>query len=684
MARPHPALIQLAAGRPVSTLSDPDQLLRSAAEHRMTGLLWSSARLGEVELPREHHRELARFNLRVRAHHKRLWEAAEQITRQLALQGFEVATAKGVTAELRWFNLIGERPCADLDLLVDPAQLTRVAELVAALQPEHSLLDDLDELVGRGFLQAVDVWVNGIPVDLHVDIMKLGIPVRQGELIWERTQQLRTLVGGTVRVLDPEISLVQFILHLIKDRFSYLLGFVDVLRVIERSTIDWRFIDQFVRREGLDTHFYRALEVVFTTLGLTPPAHAHPKGWRAVAWDTLWPASLRLNGLVGRAEHHRRQLWVPFTMRGRLGSATSALLGQTFPPRSLLDYYYPDTSGAYPRRLTAGRLKRARERRHRIAEMIASETRLEFGAIHAMQLHPVPTTEASDASSGYKDFPPRLGHIKLPINSPDAALAGIAMYTPCRPWAVWGQRAAWVGVRLAGARALPGPISYWTPGEDWSHVAQLLRAELGPFDSMSVYERLQEFRTGFAVLLLRAGQPVAFVKSQIIEASMLQREKEALTAVRRSDPQTFGVPRVLTSGTAGRWGYLAVEPLTGLHHPPRKPHLPEILAEIQSGLDELPKPGDTPNHWVPMHGDFTPWNLREFSRSRRILIDWEDAGWGPPGADEVLYRAAEAALFGNTVSPDDYPEARAYWREHARFMEGSEQKLLADMLRRLT
>ena len=45
-----------------------------------------------------------------------------------------------------------------------------------------------------------------------------------------------------------------------------------------------------------------------------------------------------------------------------------------------------------------------------------------------------------------------------------------------------------------------------------------------------------------------------------------------------------------------------------------------------------------------MHGDFTPWNLRS-SRTRALsLVDWEDAGWGPPDADEVLYRAVSAAL----------------------------------------
>ncbi len=75
-----------------------------------------------------------------------------------------------------------------------------------------------------------------------------------------------------------------------------------------------------------------------------------------------------------------------------------------------------------------------------------------------------------------------------------------------------------------------------------------------------------------------------------------------------------------------------------------------------------------------MHGDFTPWNLRSAGRGPLSLVDWEDAGWGPPHADEVLYRAVSAALGGGQpVGEVPAGEAADFWidRVGARVGNGS-------------
>lgn len=64
-----------------------------------------------------------------------------------------------------------------------------------------------------------------------------------------------------------------------------------------------------------------------------------------------------------------------------------------------------------------------------------------------------------------------------------------------------------------------------------------------------------------------------------------------------------------------------------------------------------------------MHGDFTPWNLRRLANGDLALLDWEGAGWGPPGADEVLYRAAATAVLGAPPVRVEAPEAIRFWRE---------------------
>ena len=45
-----------------------------------------------------------------------------------------------------------------------------------------------------------------------------------------------------------------------------------------------------------------------------------------------------------------------------------------------------------------------------------------------------------------------------------------------------------------------------------------------------------------------------------------------------------------------------------------------------------------------MHGDLVPWNLREDERGQLWLLDWEDAGWGPPFADVVRFIVAYYSL----------------------------------------
>jgi glycosyltransferase involved in cell wall biosynthesis len=61
-----------------------------------------------------------------------------------------------------------------------------------------------------------------------------------------------------------------------------------------------------------------------------------------------------------------------------------------------------------------------------------------------------------------------------------------------------------------------------------------------------------------------------------------------------------------------------------------------------------------------MHGDCAPWNLR-VTDAGLVLIDWEDAGWGPPGADEVFHRAAQAAVGLGEATASIFEEAIAYW-----------------------
>jgi thiamine kinase-like enzyme len=117
-----------------------------------------------------------------------------------------------------------------------------------------------------------------------------------------------------------------------------------------------------------------------------------------------------------------------------------------------------------------------------------------------------------------------------------------------------------------------------------------------------------------------------------------------------------------------------------LHAPAVRVALADLERDIRRSLsDWLPSPAGTPDHWVPIHGDLTPWNLRRttYSRgsdSRPFLIDWESTRWGPPGADTVYLWLSSAASDIRAsaraarrqvleLSPDNREESRAFWFE---------------------
>jgi len=285
----------------------------------------------------------------------------------------------------------------------------------------------------------------------------------------------------------------------------------------------------------------------------------------------------------------------------------------------------------------------------------------------------------------YKDFPPGWGHIKVPVSSRRATLAGLALYTPCLPRGAWAQRIALACVTVFGPTALPGRRHAWSPmdEEEWLELSDAWRRELGSFDDVVGYHRLQASRGGLALLLLHKGTPMAFVKLRRDDSGSLLTETIAMQAAWSYRPTTFQVPEPLRSGSASGWRYLACAPLpAGPHHPPRNPPLPAILEEIEAALAGLPRPTRTPAHWRPMHGDFAPWNLRQMRGGSLALIDWENAGWGPPGADEVFYRATQSALRRQLAGPCDAPEAIRFWCERVSMQpENSRDGRLAHALR---
>jgi hypothetical protein len=366
MGRPHPALVDLAAGRQLPSIRDHAELLRSAIEHRMTGLLWSHVHEIADGTPTGWSTALAHEDLQTRFFNRALWSTLETTVAGLAQADIGVVATKGVTAEARWYDRLGERPCGDLDLWIDPAQLHRADDVLAVVQPDHPLRSQLARLATSGALSSVELRAgDGTPIDLHFDLLKLGFRSRLGPTAWDRSVEVVGPSGETVKVLDPEIALVLFLVHLNKDRFRSLLGFVDVARLLDREQLDWPTVLDLARADGVETHVQMSLTAVASQLTLPvplPPAH----GARAAAWHVLWRPPIRLRGDEGLARFRFRQVALALLARGHVREGLRYAARRAFPRKELLQYTRPDGRGPYLWRLTAGRLK-ARQQRRRAA-----------------------------------------------------------------------------------------------------------------------------------------------------------------------------------------------------------------------------------------------------------------------------------------------------------------------------
>ena len=333
---PPQPLIDLAAGRDPGAIELTPELLDIAIEHRMGGLLWSYVK---DRVPCDDvTRRLAAHDLRAQAHLVRVRSLLGRCVRQLRREGIEVASIKGPITESRWYHRAGERPCSDVDLWLSPHQLDRAGDALEILQPDHPWVTFFGDLARSGEVQAVTLRVDGIEVDLHLDLLKTGLPTVGQQQIWERTELFELADGTSVRVLDATTALFHFLVHLNKDRFQRLLGYADAARIIEGG-VDWRLFGVLARVEGLERCATRSCAVILSDLQRPDIAGGPVRGGvRAAVWSLLWRRHIRLWGYAGRRRFRWRQLSIVLLAEHRsLRVRSSALLRELFPPTVVLE-----------------------------------------------------------------------------------------------------------------------------------------------------------------------------------------------------------------------------------------------------------------------------------------------------------------------------------------------------------
>lgn len=266
------------------------------------------------------------------------------------------------------------------------------------------------------------------------------------------------------------------------------------------------------------------------------------------------------------------------------------------------------------------------------------------------------------------------------------------MHAASRRSALAYQKGVHALVRRLGPAAAPGVSREWRPPMEvgtWRALFCEWAGVVGEIDECAVYERVQRERGGLSLTLLRGGAPAAFVKLILGVTPTPGNEGLALRRIEEAAPRTFRAPRLLQAGSVAGWSYLVLTPLTwGIHSPALRVEIGAVAAEIEGALAGLDKPAGVSAHWRPMHGDLAPWNLRVVTgQEKPVLYDWEHAGWGPPRADEVHYRATRAVLLGRadpSLRDPRLEEARRYWMSQisARRNGSRRDRRLAALLRK--
>jgi thymidylate kinase len=285
--------------------------------------------------------------------------------------------------------------------------------------------------------------------------------------------------------------------------------------------------------------------------------------------------------------------------------------------------------------------------------------------------------------SKFRRYPPGLGHVLIPAKPKAAALVGSTLYAATRTRGLLAHRVGRGMIRAVGTGWLPVASEAQVPFEEDHREALIsfIRENgLNP-DGSALYTRTQSERGGYSVLVLSDAKPIAFVR--IGQPGELESECRALDLLDAFAPRTFRYPKLIAKSTLGSLD-LALHSvvLEGYHRPPRHPPVHEILAEVQAALRSFPKQPNTPDHWVPMHGDFAPWNLRQ-NGGHLSLIDWESVEWGPPLGDRVLYEAASLALSRRSPSRSFNTEAAGFWLERFGAAENSRDARLTKRLREM-
>jgi hypothetical protein len=274
------------------------------------------------------------------------------------------------------------------------------------------------------------------------------------------------------------------------------------------------------------------------------------------------------------------------------------------------------------------------------------------------------------------------GKPQLFTNSPRGLSNGVMVYAFGRRLPRLVQTSISFQVRVPGLRRL---VSQRQPRVEpvcgrqvWQEIAEMVRRRNSGLSGEWLHFSSQwdKQRSSFVGLNVE-GEPELFLTIEALD----HRPRGRLLST-----SSYRVPACRHAFRYGGWSVHEFEPLPRFHRPARwdPGRILHVAGDVSRTL-RIERPPDIPSHWLPMHGDLVPWNLREDKRGELWLLDWEDAGWGPPFADVVRFIVAYHSLGWSSPeriagqvrsilaaeSAEALKEVAVFWQQHHNVQPGN-------------
>lgn len=264
--------------------------------------------------------------------------------------------------------------------------------------------------------------------------------------------------------------------------------------------------------------------------------------------------------------------------------------------------------------------------------------------------------------SGYVRVRFTSGRVYLDHQSGRSARATLDLCGATSPARVAELGAVRAAVAVVGTRPLStvDELTVW-PGVSKDELERAIRSVISGFRLLGVVAPRQIDRDRLMALGRASGTDI--VVKLAGDATAVDREAAALSQLSRRPLPTIRTATLIGHGCATVRDQpvhlVASEHLGGARQRPAwQAPLGLLDRHLAERLSFLPQPFGTPVHWVPQHGDLSPWNLRRAARGL-ALFDWEASGWYPPGVDLGYFGACVAAM-GKGPAPMVPDEAREH------------------------